>query len=359
MGPVTVKQIAAPELPYRPRDPDDYRPAIGVIGCGKITDHHLQAYRAAGYDVVALCDLHGALAQQRREQYFPQAAVYEDHRDLLCRDDIQVVDITTHTAERPPLVSDAIRAGKHVLSQKPFVYDLDDGLRLADLADQHQVRLAVNQNARWAPHFSYLRAAVQAGLLGELSGVHLGVHWDHTWVRGTPFEAMQHLILFDYAIHWFDMVHCLLGPTLPRRVYASVARLRRQTIRPPLLAQVLLEYESAQASLIFDADTGFDSQDRTYVSGSGGTLTSVGPGSRSQVVTLTTEAGSCQPQLEGCWFPDGFHGTMGELLCSIAENRAPSIDGAAIWAACPCASPPWRAERHAAVVPGSVRQLPD
>jgi predicted dehydrogenase len=44
-----------------------------------------------------------------------------------------------------------LRAKKHVLSQKPFVLDLDTGARLADLADEMGVKFAVNQNGRWAP----------------------------------------------------------------------------------------------------------------------------------------------------------------------------------------------------------------
>ena len=69
-----------------------------------------------------------------------------------------------------------IRAGKHVLSQKPFVLDLDTGDRLASLADERDCRLAVNQNARWAPHFSYMRQAVASGLIGEIQAVHFAVH---------------------------------------------------------------------------------------------------------------------------------------------------------------------------------------
>ena len=52
------------------------------------------------------------------------------------------------------MIETALAAGKHVLSQKPFVLDLDDGTRLADLADESGVVLAVNQNGRWAPHLS-------------------------------------------------------------------------------------------------------------------------------------------------------------------------------------------------------------
>ena len=45
---------------------------------------------------------------------------------MLERDDVEVVDIATHPAVRPPLMEAALKAGKHVLSQKPFVTDLDD-----------------------------------------------------------------------------------------------------------------------------------------------------------------------------------------------------------------------------------------
>ena len=108
-----------------------------------------------------------------------------------------------------------------MLSQKPFVLDLDVGQELVDLADKCGVKLAVNQNGRWSPHFSYMRAAVADGLLGELSGIHMSVHWDHTWTEGTEFEKVRHLILYDFAIHWFDMVNCLLADKTPKRVFAS------------------------------------------------------------------------------------------------------------------------------------------
>ena len=98
-----------------------------------------------------------------------------------------------------------------MLSQKPFVTDLAVGKRLADLADKMGVTLAVNQNARWAPHFSYLREAVRGGLVGDVEGAHCDVHWDHSWVKGTAFETTPHLILYDFAIHWFDFITTLMN----------------------------------------------------------------------------------------------------------------------------------------------------
>jgi predicted dehydrogenase len=345
-------------LPYKPRDPRTYNPPIGLIGCGGITRDHLKAYKSAGYNVVALCDVDESRARERQAEFYPDAAVFGDYRDLLRRDDIEVVDIATHPPIRPPIVEAALRAGKHVLSQKPFVLDLDVGQRLVDVADQCGVRLAVNQNGRWAPHFSYTLQAIRAGLLGGVSGVHLSVHWDHSWVKGTEFEKVKHLILYDYAIHWFDIVSCFLEGRPAQRVFASVARTTTQSVTPALLGQALIEFDGAQASLAFDADTKFGSQDRTYVAGSKGSISSVGPGNKVQQLTLSTAEGVVQPALEGSWFPDGFHGTMGELLCSIEENRQPSINAAEnLNSLALCFAAVASAERHEPVVPGSVRTL--
>lgn len=313
----------APALPYRPVEPKAYRPAIALIGCGGITAAHLTAYQAAGYNVVALCDIDEARANSRRETFYPQADVYTDYHDVLRRDDIEVVDIATHPSERITLIDAALRAGKHVLSQKPFVLDLDTGERLCELADQRGVRLAVNQNGRWAPHVAYMRLAVAAGLLGDLIGADFSVSFDHSWVVGTPFDDIYDLVLYDFAIHWFDMLTCYFGASEPARVVASVSTARGQRPKPPLLAHVLVDYPSAQATLSFNAATPFGHHDRTYLVGTKGTAHSNGPGLQDQIVQITTAEGSMTPDLTGHWFNDGFHGSMAELLCAIEEKRAP------------------------------------
>jgi predicted dehydrogenase len=354
----TKPPIVFTELPYQPRGPRAYRPAIGLIGCGGITKYHLMAYHNAGFHVAALCDVDIERARERGDEFFPDAAVYSEHRQLLRRDDIEVVDIATHPPIRPALIQNAIRAGKHVLSQKPFVLDLDVGRSLVDLADQHGVKLAVNQNARWAPHYSFIRSAIEAGWLGDVFSVHLSVHWDHSWVRGTPFEHIDDLILYDYAIHWFDLVTCFLPERTPTRVYASRATAPHQPVAPPLLAQAMIEFEDAQASLAFDGFVRQGPQDRSFVAGTEGTAFSIGPGNREQTLTIHRGRESFQPQLTGCWFPDGFQGTMGELLCSIEEDRVPSIDARRnLNSLALCFAAVHSARIHEPVAPGNVNSI--
>jgi predicted dehydrogenase len=346
-------------LPYRPRDPKRYRPPMALVGCGGITKWHLRAYRSAGYNVVMMCDVDRARAEERRDEFYPEAVATDDLKQVLARDDVEVVDVATHPPERPAIIEAVLRAKKHVLSQKPFVIDLDAGLRLADLADEMGVRLAVNQNARWAPHFSYIREAARTGLLGSIDAIHCDVHWDHSWVKGTVFESIRHLILYDFGIHWFDFVTTVMQGAPAQRVFASMARSATQTIDPPLLAQTIVEYESTQATLIFDGFTRFDRLDRTLVVGSAGAIRSGGPTTEQQRVEMTTAEGIARPRLKGAWFPDGFHGTMAELLSAIAEKREPT-NGARnnLASLALCFAAVASAERGEAVRPGSVRQLP-
>ena len=347
------------ELPYRPRDPQNYRPAIGLIGCGGISEMHLRAYENAGYEVVALCSRNRERAEARRREFFPDADIYLDYRDLLARDDIEVVDITTHPQERVPIIEAAIDAKKHILSQKPFVVDLDIGLRLLERAEARGVLLAVNQNGRWAPHFSYLRHALKADLLGTLCSAHFSVHWDHSWIAGTPFEDIADLVLYDFGIHWFDMAAALLAGRTVLSVYASAARSPAQNVRPALLAQVAIQCEDAQIGLFFNGYTQQGQRDRTYVVGTQGSFESTGPDLTTQNVALYTREGVMRPELEGTWFGAGFHGAMAELLCAIAEKREPehgarnNLESLAL-----CFAAVASARSGQSFCPGQVRRLP-
>ena len=316
-------EIAAPLLDYRPRDPRGYRPAIGVIGCGGIAAHHLAAYQHAGYNVVALCGREEGKPRALAEKFFPEAAIHTDYLALLRRPEIEVVDITTHPQERVAIIEAAIAAGKHILSQKPFVLDLAVGARLVAAAEARGVQLAVNQNGRWAPHFRYLLQAVRHGLIGSLASVSCALNWDHSWIAGTPFEEVRHLILGDFGIHWFDLVAALFAERPATEVFARASRAPGQPMKPPMLAHALIDFADGQATLAFNGLSSLGQTDRTVLAGTAGTLQSSGPSLTDQEVTLFTPAGWAKPRLEGTWFQEGFHGAMAELLCAIEEKREP------------------------------------
>lgn len=314
-------EIAAPDLDYLPPRPAG-RHRIALVGAGGIAGAHLEAYRAAGFDVAAIMSRSAASAAARRDEFFPAAAATDDLSAILDDPAITILDITPHPGDRAPLIERALRAGKHVLSQKPFAEDMQTATRLADLADAQGVLLAVNQNGRWAPHMAWMRQAVRQGLIGEVTAVSIAIHWDHSWIQGTGFEDVPQLILYDFGIHWFDFLATLVGPRL-RDVHAAAAFAAGQAARVPLLSQAMVGFEGGQAALFLAGATPHGPRDTAQISGTLGSLVSDGPDLGRQSVTLTTAAGRAVPDLQGTWFNDGFAGAMGELMCAIEQGRAP------------------------------------
>lgn len=323
-----IARLPAPELPCQLPTPAHYRPRIGLIGCGGITTHHLTAYRAAGWEVAAFYDRHRPSAERRRDEFYPAARICSSAEEIMAIPEIDVLDIATHPDVRAPLIEGAIAAGKHILSQKPFVSERTEGQRLVALAAKAGVKLAVNQNGRWAPYFFYLRQAIRAGLVGQVGSVHITIDWDHTWTAGTAFEKIRHLVLYDFGIHWFDAV-CSFFDDSALTVQATNARFPQQSLAPPLLASATATFPHGLATLNFSACTRFAPLESCTIIGTKGTLRASGPICAIPAVEISTALGTARAELSGNWFPDGFRGAMGELLLAIEENREPENSASA------------------------------
>lgn len=318
-----------PKLNYLPRGPRRRKQhKIGLIGCGGISKFHLTAAKAWGVDVVAMADVNPAAAEARRDEFFPKASIYTDHRELLARADITVVEIATHTAVRGPQIWDALRAGKHVLSQKPFTFDLREGRKLVAYAKRRGLHLGVNQNGRWSPQFGALIAAARQGLLGDIYSLDFSMAWDHTWTRGTAFEKLHHLILNDFAIHWLDATRCVFGDRKPKSVFANAVRVPGQDMKAPMVANTTVNFGDGLATLSFSAYESIDPREYMCCVGSKGTLRGTGDVNKIDQIEFANKRGTVEMQLEGQWFPDGFRGTLGEFLRAIEEGRESSISAA-------------------------------
>ena len=122
----------------------------------------------------------------------PHADLYTDYRRVLDRPDIEVVDLTPHPHDRLLLIEDASAPASTFSARSRSSSISMTATAWSNWLGGKGVRLAVNQNGRWAPHFSYMRQAVQHGLIGDVTRGPSAVHWNHHWIVGTPFEDIRH-----------------------------------------------------------------------------------------------------------------------------------------------------------------------
>ena len=310
---------------YRPRFPEGYRPGIGIIGVGNIVkSSHLPAYAKYGVDVAGVYDVNPA-ATDGVQEAFGVGRVYADLDDLLGDPAVAIVDIATFPAERAPLVHRALDAGKHVLSQKPLALDLATARRMVEEAERRGLKLAVNQNGRWSPPWRVATLLIDQGAIGEVISVTHVFERSYRWTIGTHFERIPHWAIYDYAVHWVDITRCWLGNKTPWTVRARDYRTPNQPPESltPWGLWIEIAYADGANAVIRGAgnEPAPDQGHPFFVHGTEGTIR--GSVLNRDFVELERDGATVRYALEGTWFPDGFAGTMGELLSAIAEDREP------------------------------------
>ena len=237
---------------------------VGVVGCGTISAAYLRNMTASPrINVVACADQVHVRAQARAKEFgVPQACTTEE---LLASDDIElVVNLTVPLAHAEVSVA-ALRAGKHVFTEKPLATTRDDGQRILDAAASSGLTVAC------APD-TFLGAGVQTclrllgqGELGEplaASAFMLNRGPENWHPNPGFFYEPGGGPLLDVGPYYLAALVCLLGPV--RRV-AGMARILYPTrtadrgpragetfkVSTPTFVAALIEFESgAQATLV-------------------------------------------------------------------------------------------------------------
>ena len=185
--------------------------AAALVGCGTMSRAWLQAAaKIPDLRVVGLADLDAGRARDRAAEFSLEDALIARDVDALVaesRPDL-VFDVVVPSA-RHEVVSAALAAGCHVLSEKPMAETLADARDLVKRAKEARRIFAVVQNRRYLPGVRRIARALQAGAIGPITGVHadffLAPHF------GGFREDMDHVLLLDMAIHSFDAMRCMTG----------------------------------------------------------------------------------------------------------------------------------------------------
>ncbi|HEY6212875.1 MAG TPA: Gfo/Idh/MocA family oxidoreductase [Vicinamibacterales bacterium] len=193
------------------------RMGMGLVGPGFVGAHHIDAVRRLGFvDVVAIVGSSEASSRAKADALgVPKA--YGRYEDLVADPDIHVVHNTTPNHLHVPVITAAIRAGKHVISDKPLATTARDAMTLLKLANDAGVVHAVTFNYRGNPMVQQARDTIAAGKLGTVHFVH-GAYlqdWlleptDFSW-RLEPEKGGASSAVGDIGSHWCDLVQHVTG----------------------------------------------------------------------------------------------------------------------------------------------------
>ena len=188
-----------------------------IIGAGFIGRVHLEALRRVGLvDVVAIADVSGDSAARLAEAFGVERAT-DDVTTVLSDGSIDVVHICAPNAMHYDLATAVLRAGKHVLCEKPLAVSSDQAASLVSLAAERGLRNCTCYNLRYYPMVQQMRAMIAAGDAGNLIVVQgtYSQDWllydtDWNWRidrnDGGPLRAMA-----DIGSHWCDLVEHVTG----------------------------------------------------------------------------------------------------------------------------------------------------
>ncbi len=144
---------------------------VGIIGCGGIANgKHLPGLRSVPeVEMVAFCDIIVERAEAACKAYgTPDAKFYENYKDLLADETIDVVHVCTPNISHSFITVDALEAGKHVMCEKPMAINSEEALKMLEAAKRTGKKLSIGYQNRQRPDSLYLKDICDRGDLGEI-----------------------------------------------------------------------------------------------------------------------------------------------------------------------------------------------
>jgi len=194
-----------------------------VIGCGAITRRgHLPALKKIKeICVTAVSDINTRRARKVAKKYgIPK--YYKDYKEMLEREDIDVVIIATPTPTHHQIAVDVVSRGINVIIEKPLSMTIDEAVKIANLSLDNNVKAAVVQNYRYFPSVKSVKEIIRGGKIGAILGILGCAHsvFPTNWTRG---KWMYHEkgVLYDYFPHLVDLVLWLIEFKRIESVYAT------------------------------------------------------------------------------------------------------------------------------------------
>ncbi|MBT9582380.1 Gfo/Idh/MocA family oxidoreductase [bacterium] len=211
---------------------------VGVAGCGHWGKNHVRNFQQLGalWAVVDPSEQGRALARSLA----PQAKIFADYREFL-KEDLNGIVLATPARSHASLATQALRAGKDVLVEKPLALTYAEGLKLCNLADELDRMMMVGHVLEYHPAFIALQHQVAAGRLGDM-------HYIYSNRLSLGQVRREENVLWSFAPHDIEMLLTITGQH-PKRVLAMGSQMLQPGVDD--LVQVRLEFPGRLQGHVF------------------------------------------------------------------------------------------------------------
>ena len=247
---------------------------VGIVGYGPFGGmgytHGLAATETDGLAFVGVCDS----SDERREAAivdFPTVQGHVDLASLSKADDVDVVIVATPPLFHAPIALELLRAGKHVVVEKPMCLTVADAEELLAVSAEVGKTITVHQNRRWDGDFLALRRAIDTGLLGDVFNMETFVgSFEHPCRWWHSDETFSGGAVYDWGSHHIDWILRIFG-SRPQRVRAiSHKRVWRDVTNADQI-DVHMRWDDGREARFIQSDVAGIRKPKFYVQGTSGT----------------------------------------------------------------------------------------
>lgn len=189
-----------------------------IIGCGRISPNHVAAALDNGLNIVALCDVDPAKMEETIERFSlsDQIGKYEDYREMLRAESLELVAICTESGKHGQIALDCIEAGVNLIIEKPIALSLEEADRIIEEADRKNVKVSACHQNRFNKSVQKIREAVEGKRFGKMMHGTAHIRWNRgedyyiqaPW-RGTWEQDGG--ALMNQCIHNIDLLRWMMG----------------------------------------------------------------------------------------------------------------------------------------------------
>lgn len=245
---------------------------VAMIGYGAIGFEHGEAIsHVPGLEYRAVCDRNPARLKEA-ERVFPGIKTFDDLAEVAADPEIGLVIVSTPPNTHAAVALQMLEVGKHVVVEKPFCLEVAEADSMIALAREKGLTLTVYQNRRWDADFLAIRAAIEAGAIGEVFHLETFIGgFSHPCDYWHSHEPVSGGVFYDWGSHYLDWVLNLM-PQAVTQVRASSHKRVWHDVTNSDQARVQIRFAGGQEAEFIHSDIAAALKPKWYILGTQGAI---------------------------------------------------------------------------------------